>query len=55
MNKKGNAKVHNDLEGFDIKINPFGELQSNINVDKINDFLDQNLTESPQKEEKDKE
>lgn len=37
------AKVHEQLSGFDIKIDPFGELQSNFNVDKINNFLNKNL------------
>lgn len=43
-NKKSiKAKVHDELHGFDIKINPFGELQSNFNVDKINAFLNENM------------
>ena len=41
--KRVKAKVHEELKGFDIKINPFGELQSNFNVDKINDFLNENV------------
>lgn len=45
-NKKSNkAKVHDELHGFDIKINPFGELQSNFNVDKINEFLNDNIVD----------
>ena len=43
LKKKGNPTVHNELEGFDIKINPFGELQSNLDIDKINTFLNDNL------------
>ena len=39
LKKKGNPTVHNELEGFDIKINPFGELQSNFEIDKINTCL----------------
>ncbi|MBT8234435.1 MAG: hypothetical protein HKO66_16810 [Saprospiraceae bacterium] len=41
--KQDTAKVHDELKGFDIKINPFGELQSNFNIDKINDFLNENV------------
>jgi len=41
--KADKAKVHDQLSGFDIKIDPFGELQSNFNVDKINQFLNKNL------------
>jgi len=43
MKKKGNPKVHEDLKGFDIKINSFGEMQTNLQVDKINEFLNENL------------
>jgi len=52
-NKDKKAKVHDQLSGFDIKINPFGELQSNINIDKINQFLnkDQEESESSKEEE----
>ncbi len=32
-------KVHKDLEGFDIKINSFGEIQMSYDIDKINAFL----------------
>ena len=38
--KKQKPKVHQELEGFDIQINPFGEVISTINIDKINQFLD---------------
>ena len=41
--QKGNPEVHGDLKGFDIKINEFGEITSNIGVDKLNDFLDENV------------
>jgi hypothetical protein len=43
MKKKGTPTVHDELEGFDIKINPFGELQSNFDIDKINAFLNENI------------
>ena len=43
MKKKGNPKVHEELSGFDIKINPFGELESNFAIDKLNTFLDENV------------
>ena len=34
--KKGKPEVHDDLKGFDIKIDEFGEIKSNLNIDKIN-------------------
>ena len=43
MKKKGNPTVHQDLKGFDIKINAFGEMQTNLEIDKINDFLNENV------------
>jgi len=43
MKNKGNPSVHDELKGFDIKINPFGELQSNFEIDKINEFLNENV------------
>jgi hypothetical protein len=36
-------KVHKDLEGFEISIDQFGELKSNVNIEKINEFLDKNV------------
>ena len=36
-------KVHKDLEGFEISIDQFGELKSNMNIEKINAFLDKNV------------
>lgn len=43
MKKDGDPEVHEDLKGFDIKINTFGEIKSNIVVDKLNDFLNENV------------
>jgi len=37
------ARVHKDLEGFEIKVNPLGEITSNYNIDQINNFLDKNV------------
>ncbi|PLK46084.1 hypothetical protein [Emticicia sp. TH156] len=34
-----NPRVHKDLNGFDIKINSFGEIQMSFEIDKINSFL----------------
>ena len=41
--KKGDPEVHDELKGFDIKINEFGEITSNFEVDKLNDFLNENV------------
>lgn len=43
MKKKGTPDVHNELTGFDIKIDAFGELQSNLPIDRLNSFLNENV------------
>lgn len=41
--KKDKPKVNKDLSGFDIQINPFGEINTNYDLDKINEFLNKNV------------
>jgi hypothetical protein len=44
--KKGDIKkpeVHDDLKGFNIRINEFGEIISSFEVDQLNTFLNDNL------------
>ncbi len=51
--KKDNNKkpeVHEELKGFDIKINEFGEIVSSFDVDKINTFLDENVEDKKLKD-----
>jgi hypothetical protein len=36
-NKK--ARVHKELEGFEIGVNPLGEITSNYSIEEINKFL----------------
>lgn len=36
-NKK--ARVHKELEGFEIGVNPLGEITSNFSIEEINKFL----------------
>ncbi|CAN5166244.1 hypothetical protein BH23BAC1_BH23BAC1_40560 [soil metagenome] len=42
-NQKNTPKVNPELEGFDIKIDSFGEIKTNFNIDKINEFLNRNV------------
>jgi len=51
MKQKGNPKVHEDLSGFDIKISPFGEMETNLDVDKLNSFLDATVVDKKLTEE----
>lgn len=43
QNQKETPKVNPELEGFDIRIDPFGEIKTNYNIDKINEFLNKNV------------
>lgn len=43
MKKKGKPNVHDELKGFDIKINELGEMESSFSIDKLNAFLDDNV------------
>ena len=49
---KPSARVHKDLQGLDITINQFGEIKANMNIEKINAFLDKNV-EDKKLEERD--
>ncbi|MDZ4748048.1 MAG: hypothetical protein SH808_06140 [Saprospiraceae bacterium] len=37
--KEGKAPFHEGLEGFDIKVNSFGQMETSFEIDKLNDFL----------------
>lgn len=39
MRKKGKPIVHEELDGFNIKINEFGEMETTVPIDKLNTFL----------------
>ena len=41
--EKSKPKVNPDLDGFDIEIDSFGEIRTNFNIDKINEFLNKNV------------
>ena len=36
-------KVHPELGGFNIHVNSFGEVVSNLNIDRINSFLNKTV------------
>ena len=38
--REGTPEAHDDLKGFDIHINEFGEIISTLPIDKLNSFLD---------------
>ena len=41
--KQGKPRVHRDLDGFELSIDQFGELKSNMKIEKLNEFLDKNV------------
>ncbi len=45
MKKKGKPIVHEELEGFDIKVNEFGQIQGNFKIDELNKFLNKNVAD----------
>ena len=54
--KESMPRVHKDLEGFQITVDQFGEIKSNMSIEKINEFLnekveDKKLQERPDYEE----
>lgn len=46
-------RVHQDLSGFEVSINEFGELRSNMNIEKINEFLNKNVDDKKLQERDD--
>ncbi len=51
--KQGKARVHRDLDGLEVSINQFGELKTNMNIEKINEFLDKNVDDKKLEERND--
>jgi hypothetical protein len=43
LSKKEQPNVNPELKGFDIKVNSFGEIVTNYDIDKINEFLNKNV------------
>ncbi|MDX1666073.1 MAG: hypothetical protein R3350_02540 [Saprospiraceae bacterium] len=52
--KKGKPEVHEDLEGFEIRINEFGEIISNFETDRLNRFLNKKVDDKKLRERKKK-
>jgi hypothetical protein len=41
--KQGKPRVHKELSGFEVSIDQFGELKSNMPIEKLNKFLNENV------------
>ncbi|MEM6829969.1 MAG: hypothetical protein AAGA66_20230 [Bacteroidota bacterium] len=53
MSKKEKAKVHKELDGFELSIDSFGEIKSNLPVEKLNEFLNENVKDKKLKDRDD--
>ncbi len=42
-NKKEKPRVNEELKGFEMEIDSFGEIKSSFDIDKLNDFLNKNV------------
>ena len=49
------ARVNPELKGLDIRVNEFGEIEANIAIERLNDFLDQNVIYKKLEEKREKE
>ena len=45
MKQDGDPEVHEDLKGFDIKINKLGEIKGNFDIDQLNAFLNREIVD----------
>lgn len=53
---KASQNLFDEITDFDIKINSFGEIETSISIDKLNEFLNQKgLKKSKEKKSKEEE
>lgn len=43
ISKNEKPRVNPELDGFEIKVNTFGEIITNYDINKINEFLNKNV------------
>lgn len=51
--KEEDPKVHDELQGFKMEINSFGEISSSFSIEKINEFLNKNVEDKKLKDRDD--
>jgi len=49
----GKAKVAPELDGLEVNIDSFGEIQNSLSIDKINEFLNKNVDDKKLRDRKD--
>lgn len=47
--KESKASFHEGLEGFDIKVNSFGQMETSFEIDKLNAFLNKEKAKAEEK------
>lgn len=52
---KPKPRVHKDLDGLEVSIDTFGGIRSNMNIEKINEFLNENVDDKKLLEREEKE
>lgn len=50
---KKKPKINPDLEGFDLEVDSFGEINATYDIDKINTFLNKNVEDKKLMERED--
>jgi hypothetical protein len=48
--KEDEPRVHEELKGFKMEINSFGEISSNLPIEAINEFLNKNVDDKKLKD-----
>lgn len=51
--QEGKPEMHPELDGFELSINEFGEIKTNMDLSKINEFLNRNVEDKKFKERDD--
>lgn len=51
--KQSKPRVHKELSGFEVSIDQFGELKANMAIEKLNEFLNENVDDKKLAERKD--
>ena len=48
--KNSGLEIHEELKGFNIKINEFGEINTSFSIEKLNTFLDRKVEDKKLKD-----
>ncbi|MBN8576012.1 MAG: hypothetical protein KF775_07520 [Cyclobacteriaceae bacterium] len=51
--KQSKPRVHKELSGFEVSIDQFGELKTNMAIEKLNEFLNENVDDKKLAERED--